>query len=119
MERKGMVLGQADEETRRHLERVLAEFEPVDATGDGAELLRLVEEKDPALVVMDLQLHGEDGLEILPKLRSATNAKILVTGCVSDVLLSQALELGADQCVRCPCSGKALRQTARELLGNE
>jgi two-component system LytT family response regulator len=57
----------ARERVRRLLARD-AEIEIVGEAGDGIEAVRLIKEKAPALVFLDVQMPGRDGLEVLAAL---------------------------------------------------
>ncbi len=105
----GTVLVVDDEPTivevvSRYLERV--GYETLGA-GDGPEALRLAEERDPALIVLDLMLPGIDGLEVMRRLHERPGAPvpvILLTarGEESDRLVG--LRRGADDYVVKPFS---------------
>ncbi len=105
----GTVLVVDDEPTivevvSRYLER--AGYETFGAA-DGPEALRLAEEGDPALIVLDLMLPGIDGLEVMRRLHERPGAPvpvILLTarGEESDRLVG--LRRGADDYVVKPFS---------------
>jgi DNA-binding response OmpR family regulator len=105
----GTVLVVDDEPTivevvSRYLER--AGYETLGAA-DGPEALRLVEEGDPALIVLDLMLPGIDGLEVMRRLHERPGPPvpvILLTarGEESDRLVG--LRRGADDYVVKPFS---------------
>jgi two-component system response regulator ResD len=105
----GIVLVVDDEPTivevvSRYMER--AGYETLGAA-DGPEALRLAEERDPDLIVLDLMLPGIDGLEVMRRLHERPGAPvpvILLTarGEESDRLVG--LRRGADDYVVKPFS---------------
>ncbi len=85
--------------------------------GDGAAALAAVEAEQPALIVLDLNLPGGDGLALLPGLRAITLAPVLVLSVRSteeDVV--RALDLGADDYLTKPFSPRTLLARIRALL---
>ena len=60
-------------------------FRVVGEAGDSAEGLALVARERPDVVLLDLDLGGEDGLELLPKLLDASeNSSVIVLTGVRD-----------------------------------
>jgi len=85
--------------------------------GDGGTALAAVEAEDPALIVLDLNLPGSDGLALLPTIRQASAAPVLVLSVRSaeeDVV--RALDLGADDYLTKPFSPRTLLARIRALL---
>ena len=92
----------------------LAGFDVAEA-GDGLEALRVVEERPPDLVVLDLMLHALDGISVQQELaaRPATAAipVVIVTGSAID---TDRLEVA---CVlRKPVMPDELVRTVRQCL---
>ncbi len=73
-----------------------AGYQPLEAAG-GAEALELLREQAVDLVVLDLKLGGEDGLEVLKRLRAEEPALpvVMLTGHGSIEHAVQATRLGA------------------------
>ena len=71
MENRGsVILADASEEYRAVLSRAIegtGEFQVVGSTGSGVEALRLVQQKHPQLLLLDLVLPELDGFGLLPK----------------------------------------------------
>ena len=85
--------------------------------GDCGAALAAVEEEQPALIVLDLNLPGGDGLTLLPGIRHRTAAPVLVLSVRSaeeDVV--RALDLGADDYLTKPFSPRTLLARIRALL---
>ena len=85
--------------------------------GDCGAALAAVEEEQPALIVLDLNLPGGDGLTLLPGIRQLSAAPVLVLSVRSaeeDVV--RALDLGADDYLTKPFSPRTLLARIRALL---
>ena len=85
--------------------------------GDCGAALAAVEEEQPALIVLDLNLPGGDGLTLLPGIRQRSAAPVLVLSVRSaeeDVV--RALDLGADDYLTKPFSPRTLLARIRALL---
>ncbi len=74
-----------------------AGFELVGEAADGAEALRLVEEQQPHVVLMDLRMPGMDGIEALEHLRRQWPqvAVIILTTYNEDHLMIRGMQAGA------------------------
>jgi two-component system OmpR family response regulator len=100
----------------------------VTAVATGAEMAQAFAEHAIDLVVLDLRLAAEDGMELARKLRAESAVPIIIlTGKQDEADRVMGLELGADDYVMKPFSPRELLarvravlrryQTARELLG--
>ena len=86
---------------RRGMRDLLAmedDLQPVGEAGTGQEALRLVDELDPDLILLDLNMPGMDGLETLQRLREAKVDARIILFTVSDDQshVLEALRQGAD-----------------------
>src|SRR4029078_2390207 len=98
-----LILVVDDNDTGRyHKERTLtrAGYEVIQAR-DGLEALRLVAEREPRIVVLDVQLPGLDGWEVCRRIKAdpgtASTLVLQVSATyVSDADTVRALEGGAD-----------------------
>lgn len=86
---------------RSSLRMALDGFEGIKVIGeasDGEQAYRVVEEKQPDVLLLDLNMPGTSGLSILPRLRSDFAAlKILVlTGRDENIYIMRALRAGAN-----------------------
>jgi DNA-binding response OmpR family regulator len=95
-----------------------AGFVVVEAAG-AAAALELVEAELPDLVVLDLNLGRDDGLELLPRLRTRDGSPrpilvLSVRAAEEDVV--HALDLGADDYLTKPFSPRTLLARVRALL---
>ncbi len=96
-----VLLADAGEEFRILLEQTIentGEFSVVGSTGDGAQILSLVEQHRPQLLIMDVVLPGLDGFGVLQQLREMGEdaPKVIVTASFCNPqTVSRAMELGA------------------------
>ena len=75
------------------------------ATGDPEDVPRLVEEKKPHLVLLDLMLPGVDGIDLMKEIVSAGDVPVIfVSAYGQDQLVARAFEMGADDYVVKPFS---------------
>lgn len=84
---------------------------------DGARAAARIIKEQPALVVLDLMLPGEDGLSICRKVRGAYDGPILMlTARTDDMDQVLGLEMGADDYVCKPVRPRVLLARIRALL---
>ncbi len=99
---------------REHLEP--EGFEVIDA-GNGAEMRSVIGREDVDLVILDLQLPDEDGLNLAKVLREKTDAGIvMLTGKGTTVDMVVGLEVGADDYVAKPFKSRELLARIRSVL---
>jgi two-component system, OmpR family, response regulator len=89
----------------------------VSAVSSGRELTELMARETVDLVVLDLRLPGEDGMQIARKLREQSSIPILMlTGRAEEADRVMGLELGADDYLTKPFSPRELLARIRALL---
>ncbi|MCR5864437.1 response regulator [Aquincola sp. J276] len=89
----------------------------VSAFASGRELMALPAREAPALVLLDLRLPGEDGLELARMLRAGSKVPIIIlTGIHDEADRVMGLELGADDYLTKPFSPRELLARIRALL---
>ncbi len=72
----------------------------VGAVATADETLRLAQERQPHVVVLDVNLAGDDGLALIPLLQSLTPCQIVVLTSLSDPhVAARAKRLGAYACL--------------------
>ncbi|MEM6661892.1 MAG: response regulator transcription factor [Pseudomonadota bacterium] len=87
------------------------------AAGDGAEALRMAEEREPDLLVLDINMPEMDGLELCRKLRQTSEVPILFLSSRDDEIdRILGLELGADDYVTKPFSPRELVARINAIL---
>ncbi len=84
---------------------------------NGVDGVRMEEEQRPDIVLLDLTMPGDDGYEVMRRLRDRTNIPvILLTGRSSDGDKVKGLELGADDYLAKPFSPEELTARVRAVL---
>lgn len=85
---------------------------------DGIEGLKAARDSHPDLVLLDLNMPGLDGMEVLKRLRDEGNAVpvVIVTAHGDIPNAVQAMKLGAIDFLSKPLSPDALRNTVAEVL---
>lgn len=82
----------------------------VGAAANCDEALALVRRLQPDLVLLDVDLDGEDGLSLVPRLQRESSCRVVVfTSMLSTPVRQRALQLGVHDCL-------AKTTPARELL---
>ncbi|UII56747.1 response regulator [Cytobacillus spongiae] len=92
----------------------------VDEAEDGEEALKLIEENDYDLLILDYMMPGLTGLEVIQKLRGEeyqSNVKILMLSAKSQKHeIDRVLEAGADFFMEKPFSPFQLIERVEEIL---
>ncbi len=122
MERSSKILIADQNEEFRLLLREAAKGEEgivlVGMTGDGTELLKLIREKQPDVVLMDLVLQGRDGLSILREFSGKTGycpAFLIVSSFMQERVVKESATLGAYFFIAKPCDVHDLFDRVREV----
>jgi two-component system response regulator (stage 0 sporulation protein A) len=96
-------------------------FTVVGNTGSGGDVLRLVMEKSPDVIVCDLFLPEYDALAILDQLRSMSLTQlpkvIVVSSVTVESMIQKAFVKGADDYILKPVSDEILIRRICELMG--
>jgi two-component system response regulator (stage 0 sporulation protein A) len=84
---------------------------------DGEQAIRLLEERKPDVLVLDLMLAKRDGLSILKSISGTPNrpAIIATSGFVTDYVASAAASLGVSYLLLKPCDMDSLVDRLEEL----
>ena len=84
-------------------------FETFTAT-DSNEAIRLTQEQQPQIVLLDVRLGSESGMDVLRKIKEIdANAKvIMITALDDEASIRQARSLGADDYITKPFTTKYL-----------
>lgn len=89
----------------------------VSAVASGAEAREVLARDTVDLIVLDVRLPGEDGMQIARRLREGSNIPILMlTGRAEEADRVMGLELGADDYLTKPFSTRELLARLRALL---
>ena len=114
-----IMLADADPDARSMLQEALEHtdrFTVVASTGDGCEVLRLVNETKPNILVLDLVMPGLDGLTIMQRMTGDDLPLILATSSIgSHEVIAQAGDLGAAMFIRKPYREDAMVENLLRL----
>ncbi|ROR23458.1 winged helix family two component transcriptional regulator [Mobilisporobacter senegalensis] len=84
---------------------------------DGEEALKLFQEYNPAVVLLDVMMPKEDGYEVCRKIRSKSNVPvILITARGEDFERIMGLDIGADDYIVKPFSPSEVMARVRAVL---
>ena len=107
-----------DPQALRYVRNVLnrAGYEPI-ATGDPAEVPRLVVEEKPHIVLLDLVLPGSDGIELMNDIRKIADVPVIFLSVYGqDETIARAFDMGAADYVVKPFSPTELAARIRAAL---
>ena len=93
-------------------------IEVVGGTGDGAQLIKLIAEKKPDVVVMDLILQNRDGISVLREYSGKSGyrpAFIIVSAFMQEKIVAESAALGAYYFISKPCDVHELFCRVREV----
>lgn len=106
-----------DELSRLRLELERAGWQVCGTTEDGGQLLRMAWTMRPELVILDLALSGQSGLEVLGRLKEQDpQIKCLVLGAYCDEIYAEAIARGAAGVLSSPFSTARLLERVGQLL---
>ena len=96
-------------------------FQVVGTATDGEQAIRMIQERRPDVLVLDLMLSKRDGISILKALAAADlHPAILATsGFVTDFVSATVANLGARYLMLKPCDMTALVERLEEIRGGE
>ena len=96
-------------------------FQVIGIANDGEQASRLLEERRPDVLVLDLMLSKKDGLSILKNLTAGDHrpAILATSGFVTDYVASAAASLGVSYLVLKPCDMQALVDRLEEIQGGD
>ena len=108
-----------DPATRRMVTSYLREHDfPASSAADGRELSRHLAQSEPSLIILDLRLGEDDGLDLLRTIRSSSDVPVIITTGhrLDEVDRVVGLELGADDYVTKPFGLRELLARVRAIL---
>jgi len=89
----------------------------------GEQALKLVQTQPPGLVVLDLMLPGVDGLDVCKRMKADPRTRqipiVMLTAKGEEADIVTGLELGADDYMTKPFSGRVLVARIRRILRRE
>jgi two-component system, OmpR family, response regulator len=107
-----------DEAVRRLVDEYLVQNDfRVSGAEDGAQLARVLGGQVIDLVLLDLRLRGEDGMQLLRQMRAQSQIPVIIlTGRAEEADRVMGLELGADDYLTKPFSPRELLARIRTVL---
>ena len=126
MEIRKIIVADAGEEYRSALVQAISEetdIQVVGQTGDGHQLLQLIRECAPDLVLMDVILTQIDGVEVLQSLEEMPATQrprvIVLSALARGTMAELAVRHGADHYMTKPARSEVICQRIRQLTGAE
>ena len=125
MKVRNILLADADKQFRSLLEELIdreEDLEVVLSTGDAEEARSLLEEETVDVLVLDLVLHGGDGLELLGQLHQFGGRKpvvLVLSAFLHSQLMAEAAQLGADYFLMKPCRASSVVERIRQLTAEQ
>ena len=96
-------------------------FRVVGTANDGEQAVRMILEKQPRILVLDLMLSKKDGLSVLKAISTMDRkpAVLATSGFITDYVASAAANLGVQYLMLKPCDMTALIERLEELRGGQ
>ena len=96
-------------------------FQLVGTANDGEQAIRLITERKPRILVLDLMLPKKDGLSVLKAIASVQPkpAVLATSAFITDYVSAAAANLGVQYLMLRPCDMTALVERLEELRGGE
>lgn len=119
--KKKILLIDDDPSVSAALSMLLAdEYEP-HAAGTAREGVQLFDALQPSVVILDLHLPDQHGLEALRSIRQVDRSVrvIILTGYATLDVVEESMRLGASDCLHKPFDAKALRSRLKELVDEQ
>lgn len=75
----------------------------VTVANDGISALRMLAEKEPDLVLLDIRMPGLDGFQVLKRIRDSSDVPVLMLTAVHEqTAIATSLDIGADDYIEKP-----------------
>ena len=96
-------------------------FQVIGTVSDGEQAVRMVAERKPDILVLDMMLSKQDGISVLKAINAMERKPITLatSGFVTDYVASAAANLGARYLMLKPCDMSALVERLEEIRGGE
>ncbi|MBR2889376.1 MAG: sporulation transcription factor Spo0A [Oscillospiraceae bacterium] len=96
-------------------------FEVIGTALDGEQALRMIAERKPDLLVLDLMLAKRDGISVLKGMAPLERrpATLATSGFITDYVAAAAANLGVKYLMLKPCDMTALVERLEEIRGGE
>ena len=96
-------------------------FQVVGTANDGEQAIRLIAERKPDVLVLDLMLSKQDGIAVLKSMAGMERKPVTLatSGFVTEYVSSAAANLGVRYLMQKPCDMTALVERLEEIRGGE
>ena len=96
-------------------------FRVVGTAGDGEQAIRMIEEKKPDILVLDLMLAKKDGISVLKAIANMEHKPITLatSAFLTEYVSTAAANLGVRYLMLKPCDMAALVERMEEIRGGE
>ncbi|MBE7002312.1 MAG: sporulation transcription factor Spo0A [Ruminococcaceae bacterium] len=96
-------------------------FQVIDTVSDGERAIKLVTERKPDILVLDMMLAKKDGISVLKAIGSLERKPTVLatSGFITDYVASAAANLGVRYLMLKPCDMSALVERLEEIRGGE
>ena len=96
-------------------------FEILGIATDGEQAIRMVTERKPRILVLDLMLAKKDGISVLKAISTMQPRPVVLatSGFITDYVASTAANLGVQYLMLKPCDMSALVDRLEEMRGGE
>ena len=103
-----------------HLKRA-GGFQVIGTANDGEQAIRLITERKPKILVLDLMLPKKDGLSVLKAISSMQPKPVVLatSGFITDYVTTAVANLGVQYLMLRPCDMSALVERLEEIRGGE
>ena len=117
MEKTKIIFADEDKNFLEEIKKsfITDEYEILATTSNGEELINLIKDKNPDIVVMDIVLQNCDGFKVLENVKNL-NTKIIIQSALSiDGFINKAISLGAKYyCIK-PFDVQTLKERIKDL----
>ena len=96
-------------------------FQVVGTANDGEQAIRMITERKPEVLVLDLMLSKQDGISVLKAIANMDRRPVTLatSGFVTEYVSSAAANLGVRYLMLKPCDMTALVERLEEIRGGE
>ena len=120
--RKTVLLADANEEFRGMLREIIdqtEEFTVVGSTGDGAEALQLIEQRQPDLVLMDITMPEMDGIAALKEIKKQdAGARVIMCSAMGQqAMVIESIQAGAKDFIVKPFQAERVLEAVKKVIG--
>ena len=96
-------------------------FQVIGTASDGEQAIRMIQQKQPDALILDLMLSKKDGISVLKAIAGMEKKPIILatSGFITDYVASTAAGLGARYLMLKPCDVSAVVERMEEFRGGE